>query len=61
VSIFRLARPRNTVGFLNKLRDLATTPSEIKQFKAFHAKVDKYLAPLIVTNRGYIEKAFWEG
>lgn len=58
MSIFRLARPRNTVGFLNKLRDLATTPSEIKQFKAFHAKVDKYLAPLIVTNHGYIEKPF---
>lgn len=58
VSIFRLARPRNTVGFLNQLRSMAGTPGEIKQFDAFHNDVDEYLKPLIVTNHGYIEEPF---
>jgi hypothetical protein len=58
VSVLRLARPRNAVGFLNLLWEMAVTPEEKSHFSAFYMEISKYLAPLIITNHGYLEELF---
>lgn len=60
ISIFRVARPMKTLVFINKLRAMAKTKDQKKQFEKFHADMAAYLSPIMITNHGYIEeqKAF---